>query len=219
MNILIAPFVNGILAAYYLFGNLGWAIILVTVVIRLVLLPLVIPSLKSGQKMRELQPKLKRLQEKYKNDKEGLAKAQMEMYKQEGVSPLSGCLPQLLQVAVLIIFFSAFNIVTNYTLGKVNTADLNRNLISTFQVKEGFKFQINFLGSDLTRTPKQVFGEGVGLNLLLPLILLLGSGYLQYIGAKLMMPTAGNSTNSKQPLTGDKKPVKIDDTAYTKETP
>jgi YidC/Oxa1 family membrane protein insertase len=188
MNLLIAPFVNALFGFYYLLGNLGWSIIVVTILIRLVLLPLVIPSLKSADKMRLLQPKLKKLQEKYGKDKEGLAKAQMDMYKQEGVNPLGGCLPQLLQIGVLIIFFSAFNMVTAYTTGKDNLKDINDQLIPSFQIKQGFKFEPYFLGSDLRNTPNKEFGLGKGLNLLLPVLMLLGSGVLQYFSSKMMMP-------------------------------
>src|SRR5512138_1797121 len=100
MNIFIAPFTNALFGFYYLFGNLGWSIIVVTVLIRLLLTPLVIPSFKSAKRMRELQPKLSKLKEKYGSDKKGLATAQMELYKQEGINPLSGCLPQILQIAI-----------------------------------------------------------------------------------------------------------------------
>jgi YidC/Oxa1 family membrane protein insertase len=65
MNLFIAPFVNALFGVYYLVGNLGLAIILVTVLIRLVLLPLMLPSLKSAEKMKELQPKLNKLKEKF----------------------------------------------------------------------------------------------------------------------------------------------------------
>jgi YidC/Oxa1 family membrane protein insertase len=188
MNILIAPFVNALFGFYYLFGNLGWSVVIVTVLIRIVLLPLVIPSLKSAKKISELQPKLKKLQEKYKGEKEKLAKAQMDMYKEEGVNPLSGCLPQLLQVAVLIIFFSAFNMVTNYTIGKGSVEEINKHLISSFQIKNDFRFDTGFLGSNLSETPAKVFGDGLSIYWLLPFILLVGSGVLQYFSSKLMMP-------------------------------
>lgn len=189
MNILIAPFVNALFGFYYLVGNLGWAVVLVTVVIRLILIPLVLPSMKSAKKMNELQPKLKKLQEKYGKDKQGLAKAQMDLYKTEGINPLSGCLPQLLQVGVLILFFSAFNLVTNYSIGKGTLEEINRNLIPSFQVDGNFKFDTSFMGSKLSDTPSTVFKEGVGWNLVLPLLLLLGSGILQYFSSKLMMPS------------------------------
>jgi YidC/Oxa1 family membrane protein insertase len=118
MNLLIAPFVNALFGFYYLTGSFGWSVIIVTVLIRLLLVPLVLPSLKSAKKMAELQPKLKKLQEKFSKDKEQLAKAQMDLYKQEGINPLSGCLPQIAQLVILIIFFQAFNLLTEYAIGK-----------------------------------------------------------------------------------------------------
>lgn len=202
MNILIAPFVNGLFGLYYLLGNLGWAVVAMTVIIRLILMPLVVPSLKSARKMQELQPKLKKLQEKYGKDREGLAKAQMDLYKSEGVNPLSGCLPQILQIAVLIIFFQGFNMVVGYSEGKGTMEDLNRELIPSFQINSDFKFDPYFLGSDLRMTPSGVFGLGEVGAMVLPAILLLGSGLLQYFSAKLMMPAS----------------AKVDQSAYAKAT-
>lgn len=210
MNLLIAPFVNAIFGFYYLLGNLGWSIIVVTVIIRIVLLPLVIPSLKSADKMRLLQPKLKKIQEKYGKDKEGLAKAQMDMYKQEGVNPLGGCLPQLLQIGVLIVFFSAFNMVTAYTEGKNNIAEINNQLVPSFQIKPDFKFHPYFFGSDLRNTPNKEFGVEKGLNLLLPILMLVGSGALQYFSSKMMMPGPAKATDGK---------LAINESAYVKATP
>jgi len=188
MNLFIAPFVNALFGFYYLVGNLGWSVVLVTVLIRIILIPLVLPSLKSAKKMTELQPKLKKLQQEFGKEKEKLAKAQMELYKREGINPLSGCLPQLLQVAVLILFFSAFNMVTNYSIGNGKIEEINRQLIPSFQIKNDFRFDTSFLGSNLSATPAKIFNQGMGLNLILPLVLLLGSGVLQYFSSKLMMP-------------------------------
>jgi YidC/Oxa1 family membrane protein insertase len=188
MNLFIAPFVNALFGFYYLLGNLGLSIIVVTILIRLILLPLLWPSLKSASKIRELQPKLNKLKEKYGSDKQGMAKAQMELYKQEGVNPLSGCLPQILQIAVLLLFFSAFNMVTMFASGKGDLNKVNGNLISSFRVDESFKFDLSFLGGDLSLTPANLFSQGASINWILPIILLLGSGVLQYFSAKLMMP-------------------------------
>jgi len=210
MNLLIAPFVNALFGFYYLVGNLGWSVVLVTVVIRLILMPLVVPSLRSAKKMNELQPKLKKLQQQYGKEKEKLAKAQMDLYKAEGINPLSGCLPQLLQVAVLIIFFSAFNMVTNYSIGKGKLADINKQLIPSFQIKDDFKFSTNFMGSQLSATPSKVFSKGVGMDLVLPLVLLIGSAALQYFSSKLMMPASAKATAGKPA---------VDQSAYTKATP
>lgn len=188
MNLFIAPFINALMAFYYLVGNFGLAIIIVTLIIRLILLPLVLPSLKSAQKIRELQPRLNKLKEKYGTDKQGMAKAQMDLYKQEGVNPLSGCLPQILQIAVLLLFFYGFNMVSNFFVGKESLEKINLQLVQPLKVTEGFKADLSFFGSDLSMTPANIFKNGVDIGLLLPVILLLGSGVLQYLSAKLMMP-------------------------------
>jgi YidC/Oxa1 family membrane protein insertase len=188
MNLLIAPFINALLGFYYLVGNFGWAIVLVTLVIKVILLPLVWPSLKSAQRIREIQPRLNKLKEKYGSDKQALAKAQMELYKQEGINPLSGCLPQILQIAVLLLFFSAFRMVSGVMEGTGDLAKVNANLIQSFKIDETVKFDLGFFGSDLSLTPSKVFSGGVNVNLILPMILLLGSGVLQFFSAKLMMP-------------------------------
>lgn len=188
MNLFIAPFVNALFGLYYLVGNFGWAVILVTIAIRLILLPLVWPSLKSAKRIREVQPKLNKLKEKYGTDKQSLVKAQMDLYKQEGINPLSGCLPQILQIVVLLLFFSAFNMVTGFSSGKGSVEQINNQLIPSFRINETFKFDLGFLGSDLAMTPSNIFKQGINLNLVLPLFLLLGSGVLQFFSAKLMMP-------------------------------
>ncbi len=189
MNLFIAPFVNALFGLYYLLGNFGWAVIVVTIIIKLILFPLVWPSLKSAKKIREIQPKLNKLKEKYGKDKQAMAKAQMELYKQEGINPLSGCLPQILQIVVLLLFFSAFNMVTGFSgRTKGSVEQINAQLIPSFRIDENFKFNLNFFGSDLSTTPSKLFKEGINIGLLLPAILLLGSGVLQFFSAKLMMP-------------------------------
>lgn len=189
MNIFISPFVNALMWFYGLFGNLGWAVITVTVIIKLILFPIIWPSLKSAKKMTALQPRLKKLQEKYKGDKEGLAKAQMDFYKQEGINPLSGCLPNLLQVAVLIVFFSAFNLVIGVMEGKNKVVDLNSHLIPLIKVAENFKFNQDFMGINLATTPAKLFKDGFSFNWILVGIMLFGSAGLQYLSSKLMMPS------------------------------
>jgi YidC/Oxa1 family membrane protein insertase len=188
MNILVAPFINALFACYYLSGNLGWSVVIVTVLVKLLLLPLMAPSMKAAKRMRELQPRLKKLQEKYKGDKAKLATAQMDLYKQEGVNPTAGCLPQILQIAVLLIFYSAFNQVTGFAVGKGNFEGLNQHLIPSFRINQDFRFDLNFFGNNLAQTPAKIFSQGIGMGLFLPAILLLGSGLFQYLSAKMMMP-------------------------------
>jgi len=88
----------------------GWAIIVLTILFRAALLPLDIKSKISMKKQAALQPKIQKINEKYKNDKEKAAQKTMELYKQEKASPFSGCLPSLIQMPLFIAFFGALNI-------------------------------------------------------------------------------------------------------------
>jgi YidC/Oxa1 family membrane protein insertase len=87
----------------------GVAIILMTLIIRLVVLPLNIKQTKSSMAMSELQPETKKLQEKYKNDPQKAQQEIMKLYKERGASPLSGCLPMLIQWPILIALYYVFN--------------------------------------------------------------------------------------------------------------
>lgn len=103
-----------ILDFFYNFtSSYGLSIILLTIFIRLILLPLTIKQTKSMKAIQELQPKLKELQEKYKNDKERLQKEVMSFYSENKVNPLSGCLPLLLQLPIM---FALFQLLMNKAL-------------------------------------------------------------------------------------------------------
>lgn len=93
---------------YHLLGsNLGLAIIAVTLLIKIILIPLVLPSLKSAKKMQELKPHLDKLKAKH-TDKAKLQQAQLDLYKEHGVNPAAGCLPQVAQIVVLIALYQVF---------------------------------------------------------------------------------------------------------------
>jgi YidC/Oxa1 family membrane protein insertase len=85
----------------------GFSIILFTLVVRLATFPLNMQQIKSSKAMQDLQPRMKELQEKYKNDREKLAQEQMAMYKQAGVNPLGGCLPTLVQMPIWFALYQA----------------------------------------------------------------------------------------------------------------
>ncbi|WP_243109405.1 YidC/Oxa1 family membrane protein insertase [Anaerophilus nitritogenes] len=101
---------------YQLIGNYGISIILFTVIIKLILVPLTIKQLKSTRQMSEIQPKLKEIQEKYKNDKEKLNIKTMELYKEYKVNPVGGCLPLLIQMPIIFGLFSVLKDPTKYIL-------------------------------------------------------------------------------------------------------
>ena len=87
------------------FPSYGLAIIFLTIIIKLALYPLTAKQIASTKAMSAMQPKMKALQEKYKNDKVMLNQKLSELYKQEGVNPLAGCLPLLVQMPILIGIF------------------------------------------------------------------------------------------------------------------
>jgi YidC/Oxa1 family membrane protein insertase len=93
--------------AFGVFGNWGVAIIAVTFLIKLVFYKLTESSGRSMAKMRNLQPRLKALQERYKDDRQQLSQAMMELYKREKVNPAAGCLPILIQMPFFLAFYWA----------------------------------------------------------------------------------------------------------------
>ncbi|OGV34544.1 MAG: membrane protein insertase YidC [Legionellales bacterium RIFCSPHIGHO2_12_FULL_35_11] len=90
---------------YSVVGNWGWAIVLVTVMIKLAFYRLSAKSYKSMAGMRKLQPKLQALKDRYGDDKAKMSQATMELYRQEKVNPLGGCLPILIQIPVFIALY------------------------------------------------------------------------------------------------------------------
>ena len=88
-----------------LVGNWGWAIIIVTALIKLLFYPLSQASGRSMAKMRAIAPRMKQIQDSYKDDREKLGRAMMELYKKEKINPLAGCLPMVVQIPFFISFY------------------------------------------------------------------------------------------------------------------
>jgi YidC/Oxa1 family membrane protein insertase len=101
--IYLNDFIQGMGAPY----SWGFAIILFTLIVKIVTLPLNLQQVRSIKATQELQPKLQELQKKYAKDKEKLAQAQMELYREHGVNPLGGCLPMLIQLPILFGLYQA----------------------------------------------------------------------------------------------------------------
>ena len=96
-------------------GNFGVSIIIVTILIKIALLPLTLKQDKSMKEMKKIQPELEKLKEKYANDKQMLNIKTMELYKEHKVNPLGGCLPLLLQLPIL---FALFGVLKNGIIPK-----------------------------------------------------------------------------------------------------
>jgi len=118
---------------YSILGNLGYSIIAMTIIIKSLILPISLPSIKAQKKMKDISPELNKLKSKYGNDKKGFQQAQLELYKKYNINPLSGCLPQVLMIIILLGLYRSLN---------------------TFLVDgviEGIKINTSFLWLDLTQ--------------------------------------------------------------------
>lgn len=98
----------------------GWAIILLTILIKMILFPTSISQFRSMEKMKKVQPLYKKLQEKYKNDPQELQKKTMELYKAHNVNPLGGCLPMLIQLPFLVGLFRMLSTPEEYGIDMSN---------------------------------------------------------------------------------------------------
>jgi YidC/Oxa1 family membrane protein insertase len=107
-TILIHPLLNLLVFFYNYIPDIGAVIILLTILIRLILLPSFHKSLKHQKALAELQPKMDEVKNKYKDDKERQAKAMMELYQVHKVNPLSSCLPLLIQLPILLSLYRVF---------------------------------------------------------------------------------------------------------------
>lgn len=90
-------------------GKMGWAILLLTIIIRLLIAPLTYSSYLSGAKMKALRPEIEQLKKKFGEDQQAMSMEQMKLFREAGVNPLGGCIPALLQIPIFFALFSFFN--------------------------------------------------------------------------------------------------------------
>ena len=103
------PLFNLLVFFYNIAGqDIGIAIVLLTLLVRFILYPINTKAIKSQKQLQEIQPEMKKVQAKYKDDKEKQAKALMELYQRKKVNPMSGCFPILIQFPILIALYWVF---------------------------------------------------------------------------------------------------------------
>src|SRR6202453_902835 len=105
LTVLAQPLFTALNWVHGIVGNWGWSIIIVTALIKLIFYPLSQASGRSMAKMRTVAPRMKQIQENFKDDREKLGRAMMELYKKEKINPLAGCLPMLVQIPFFISFY------------------------------------------------------------------------------------------------------------------
>jgi YidC/Oxa1 family membrane protein insertase len=180
--LIVAPLTNLVIGFYQLLGqNLGLAIILFTVFLRIVLLPLTIRQIKQQKKMAQLQPRLQELQSQRK-DASQMSPEEVALMKQTAGSCLGGCLPLLIQIPILLGL--------NHVIGKISSnpsGDVFNHLLYFDALKHDAAYHFNtmFLGFDLAGVPSKIgFNTATFLPYGLLMVLLVVTQYFQ---SKLMM--------------------------------
>ena len=181
------PIINLLMVFYKAFelmhvpGPLGFAVVALTITIRLLLYPLTRAQLRSAKQMAALKPHLDALTSKHKDNKSGLQQAQMDLYKEHGVNPAAGCLPLLIQMPVLIALYNVFNQVLSS--GNMETLVSNLNTVVYTSALRIQSLDLSFFGMSLGVKPSDWQTQGVWL-LAIPIV----TAGLQFWQSKLMMP-------------------------------
>jgi len=148
-TILLNPMVNFlVLMSKYFLGSFGIAIIVLTIIIRLLMFPLTMRQLQSSKAMQALQPKMKELQKKYGKDQQKLNQEVMKLYKEEGVNPLGCALPMLIQFPIWIALYQSVIQALAYT--PENLLGLSKQLYHSSIIQQALPLNHYFLGLDLT---------------------------------------------------------------------
>lgn len=187
-TLLYQPLINGLIFLYQVLGqNLGLAIAALTVVIRAILIPFTNTSLKAAKKMQDLAPEIAKLKELHKGNKTAFASAQMELYKKHGANPAAGCLPQIIQLIVLIALYQSFN--QTLTANGQTISKLNDLLYQPLKLAQNTHLNTKFLYLDLAK-PDIIHFPVPSSNLQLPIpgIFLVLAIVIQFLSSKMMMP-------------------------------
>lgn len=182
-TLIINPMVNALLYIYSILGQeFGLAIIVFTILVRLITHPLTIRQLKSAQAMQELQKskKFQEIQKKYKDKKEKLSQEQMKLYKEMGVSPFGSCLPTLVQFPVIIGLYQS--VIRALAVTPVQLLDLSTHIYPFINASALIPLKKSFLWMDLSQ-PERLTIFGVGIPVLAVVVVI--STFLQ---SKLMTP-------------------------------
>jgi YidC/Oxa1 family membrane protein insertase len=176
----ISIMINSLLFIYNLVGqNFGWAIIIFTVLVRVITYPLTAKQMKSSQAMQELQNSKKwaDIQKKYKDDKETLAQKQMEIYREMGINPLGSCLPLLIQFPIIIGLYQA--IIRALAVTPIQLVNLSKHISNGATL---IPIRSHFWWMELSE-PERLPILGVGIPVLAILVVI-----TSYIQTKMVTP-------------------------------
>lgn len=170
----IIVFLGSILSfLYQIFPNVGLAIVLLTVLVNIALFPLTLKQTRSMKAMSEIQPLVKDLQKKHKDDRQTLNEEMVALYKEKGVNPAAGCLPMLVQ---LPIWFSLFRLLRSFRADDATeflpSGDLGQAILDG---------DTRFLGMDMVVSPNGAVQDGIvtAIPYLLLVVFIIVTGYYQ----------------------------------------
>ena len=202
-TLFIHPVINllVVILHVFLFLNipyaLGFSIITMTVIIRLLLYPLMGSQMKTTKKLQELSPLLAKLKEQHKGDAKRLQQETMSLYKQHGVNPAAGCLPVLIQ---LPLFFSLYTVIRKIVSDKA--LETINGIVYIDALKMANIGDATFFGMPLGHTPAQLTGTLAIFSFIIPI----ATGILQFVQSKMIAPAqpAKNTIakNEKKPASG-----------------
>lgn len=178
-----------VLAFFYsIVPSYGLAIALLTITVRVLLIPLTTKQVKSQQAMQRIQPELKRLQAKYKDDRQKLNEEMMKFYKENKVNPVAGCLPIVLQAPLFIVLYRVILGLTRY--GAPRHVPENSKLYTSL-VESGGKM-VSW-GFDLAKSAGSVSGFGNAFPYYVLVALTVATGFFQQRQMTARMPKEGDA--------------------------
>ena len=217
---------------YELVNNYGLAIIIFSILLKIILLPLSIKQQKTMKKTSKIQGKIKEIQEKYKNDQVKMNQEMMDLYKKENLSPFSGCLSAILQIVILFAMFGLVrnpltymkkidvNIINNYK--EEMREELGENSVSTSYPEISILKYVNnskgsddllyinmdFLGLDLSNVPQENMGNPT--VYIIPVLYVITSIISMRITTKMTSPKNGKDKDLIEIKNNDKNDKEVD---------
>jgi YidC/Oxa1 family membrane protein insertase len=218
MDFITNPMLNVLLLVYdFLGNNFGIAVIVFTVLIRLLTYPLTASSLKSSKKMQDMQQtkKYKDMQKKYKDDKQKLQEEQLKLYKEIGFNPLSGCLPTLIQFPIIIGLYQAIiKVMAATPLAMIDLSDRLYSFVSSSLIPVNDTFLWMDLGQPERWKPAFITGLpviGAGIPILAIIVV-----FTSWLSTRTMSnPSAGGQGAQMTQMMGIYMPLLMGWLAYS----
>lgn len=188
-SIIVYPLLNVLVTIYQglLFLHvpypLGFSIIGLTIVIRIVLYPLINAQLKASKKMQDIAPHVSNLKSKHKGDNKRIQQETMKLYKEHGVNPAAGCLPTLIQLPVLFGLYNVLNNLVHKSPSEI--VDYINSIVYFDAIKLNAPWESTFFGVPLGQSPQQLLAVLPVIAISIPLL----TGLFQFIQSKMMFPT------------------------------